>query len=110
MQLHFFRRILLFIIHLFLASHICSQQMDLSPYCVDYVDFRWPEGVEVFAAAHPFDDVPQDQLSADAGNENIMRPISNPAVALPIVTAPAQLVLNLEFGKSYLCVSHFIFH
>ena len=75
--------------------------MDLSPYCVDYVDFRWPEGVEVFAAAHPFDDVE---------NENITPPISNPAVALPIVTAPAQLVLNLEFGKSYLCVSHFIFH
>jgi hypothetical protein len=75
--------------------------MDLSPYCADYVDFRWPEGVEVFAAAHPFDDVE---------NENITPPISNPAVALPIVTAPAQLVLNLEFGKSYLYVFHFISH
>jgi hypothetical protein len=75
--------------------------MDLSSGCVDYVDFRWPDGVEVFAAAHPLDPVPQEQLTANPDAPTVPS-VSNPAVALPIPTAPGQLVLSLEFGKSYL--------
>jgi len=78
--------------------------MDLSSVCPDYIGFRWPESVEVFAAAHPFDDMPAAELSQ---NPQEQRPpsISNPALAFPIPTAPGQLVLNLEFGKSYLYVT-----
>jgi hypothetical protein len=78
--------------------------MDLSPNCVDYIDFRWPEGVEVFAAAHPFDDIPQEPLQQfpEDAQAQITPSISNPTVASPIPTAPGQLQLNLEFGKSYL--------
>ena len=78
--------------------------MDLSSVCPDYIDFRWPERVEVFAAAHPFDDMPVAELSQDP-QEQMPPSISNPAHALPIPTAPGQLVLNLEFGKTYLYVS-----
>jgi hypothetical protein len=88
---------------------MATQQMDLSPICMDYLDFRWPQGVEVFAAAHPFDDVAPEQLSADLQTQTTPL-ISNPAVAFPIPTAPGQLQLNLEFGKSYLYVVHFMFH
>ena len=83
-----------------------SQQMDFSSGCVDYVDFRWPEGVEVFAAAHPLDEIPREQLSANP-DVPIVSSVSNPAVAFPIPTAPGQLVLSLEFGRSYLYVTLF---
>ena len=75
--------------------------MDMSAVCLDYVDFRWPEGVEVFAAAHPFDDISQGELSSDP-DAFANRTVSIPAVALVVPTAPDQLVLKLEFGRSYL--------
>ena len=78
--------------------------MDLSSACSDYIDFRWPEGVEIFAAAHPFDDMSAAELSQQP-QEPKQPAISNPADASPIPTAPGQLVLNLEFGKSYLYVA-----
>lgn len=75
--------------------------MDMSAVCLDYVDFRWPEGVEVFAAAHPFDDISQEELSSNP-DAYAIQTVSIPAVALVVPTAPDQLVLTLEFGRSYL--------
>jgi hypothetical protein len=83
------------------AFNSAFQQMDFSTSCLDYVDFRWPEGVEVFAAAHPYDDIPQEDLSSDP-DAPAFQTVSNPAVACIIPTAPGQLVLTLEFGRSYL--------
>jgi hypothetical protein len=73
----------------------------MSAFCLDYVDFRWPEGVEVFAAAHPFDDISQEELSSNP-DAYAIQTVSIPAVALVVPTAPDQLVLKLEFGRSYL--------
>ena len=91
--------------------------MDMSAVCLDYVDFRWPEGVEVFAAAHPFDDISQGELSSDP-DVFANRTVSIPAGALVVPTAPDQGVLKLEFGRSYLyaalcafqCVVLFLTH
>jgi hypothetical protein len=92
----------------FFISNSASQQMDFSMSCLDYVDFRWPEGVEVFAAAHPFDDISEEELSSYPDSRAI-ETVSKPAVACIIPTAPVQLVLTLEFGRSYLYeTSYFI--
>jgi len=77
-----------------------KDQMDFSASCLDYFDFRWPEGVAVFAAAHPFDECSQDDLSQEHAPQTFTS-ISNPAVAVSVPTAPGTLVLHLEFGKSY---------
>ena len=86
---------------LLLFSFFSCQQMDFSSQCLDYVDFRWPEGVEVFAAAHPFDDIAEEEGSSFPDSQRI-RTVSSPAVACIIPASPGQLVLNLEFGRSYL--------